>query len=406
METVVFKDVEEALTEFYSTLDVEECVLLQTCNRIEFYFLTEDGRENPQKVTEYLRERAEDKSEEVSKAIEVSLNREALKHLLRVTSGLESMVVGEDQILGQVWDAYLTANSAGTVGPVLKTVFDRAVKVGKRVRNETAINKGVVSIGSVAVELAEVLLDGLSGKGVLVVGAGEMGTLVAKSLASRSLDAVFIANRTYERALNLAEELEGRAVKFDRLEEVLMDADVVICSTSAPHYLLTEECIRKIMEKREDGKELMIIDISHPRNVEETVQSIEGVELYSIDDLRMIAEKNKEERKEKAEEASEIVDEALLLLDRDLKVQSVGDIISFLFSHAEEIRQKEMSKALDMMGEVDGKEKKVIDDLTFKIVQETLVPIVDKLRKAARNNDKQLIEDAAKLFGMESEVES
>jgi len=400
IETVAFEDLKSSLTELYSMDKVDECVILQTCNRTELYIVSKDNENTAKMINDYLMKRCGTKSEEAARAIEVSLNQDALKHLLTVASGLESMVVGEDQILGQVWGAYSTAESANTVGPILKTAFTRAVSVGRRVRNETDINRGAVSIGSVAVELAETLLGDLNGKNVLVMGAGEAGTLVAKALARCCPNAIFIANRTYERALKLAEELKGKAVKFNRLEEVLKDADVVICSTAAPHYLLKKEPVCKIMKQRSNRSGLMIIDISNPRNVEESVQDIDGVKLYNIDDLRGIAERNKEKRQEKAEKALKIIDDALLLLEQDLKAQSVSNIVSSLFSHAEKIRQKELTKAHNMLGKLDDKKRDVIDDLTFEIVEQTLVPIVENLRNAAMNNDKQMIDVAVKLFGV------
>jgi len=400
IETVAFEDLKSSLTELYSMDNVDECVILQTCNRTELYIVSKDNENTAKMINDYLMKRCGTKSEEAARAIEVSLNQDALKHLLTVASGLESMVVGEDQILGQVWGAYSTAESANTVGPILKTAFTRAVSVGRRVRNETDINRGAVSIGSVAVELAETLLGDLNGKNVLVMGAGEAGTLVAKALARSCPNAIFIANRTYERALKLAEELKGKAVKFNRLEEVLKDADVVICSTAAPHYLLKKEPVCKIMKQRSNRSGLMIIDISNPRNVEESVQDIDGVKLYNIDDLRGIAERNKEKRQEKAEKALKIIDDALLLLEQDLKAQSVSNIVSSLFSHAEKIRQKELMKAHNMLGKLDDKKRDVIDDLTFEIVEQTLVPIVENLRNAAMNNDKQMIDVAVKLFGV------
>jgi len=400
IETVAFEDLKSSLTALYSMDNVDECVILQTCNRTELYIVSKDNENTAKMINDYLMKRCGTKSEEAARAIEVSLNQDALKHLLTVASGLESMVVGEDQILGQVWGAYSTAESANTVGPILKTAFTRAVSVGRRVRNETDINRGAVSIGSVAVELAETLLGDLNGKNVLVMGAGEAGTLVAKALARSCPNAIFIANRTYERALKLAEELKGKAVKFNRLEEVLKDADVVICSTAAPHYLLKKEPVCKIMKQRSNRSGLMIIDISNPRNVEESVQDIDGVKLYNIDDLRGIAERNKEKRQEKAEKALKIIDDALLLLEQDLKAQSVSNIVSSLFSHAEKIRQKELMKAHNMLGKLDDKKRDVIDDLTFEIVEQTLVPIVENLRNAAMNNDKQMIDVAVKLFGV------
>jgi glutamyl-tRNA reductase len=403
IEAISFKDLERSLSELHSMVDVDECVILQTCNRTEIYIVGKECEDLHKMPSEYLTKRSGLKQEEAANAIEISMNRDALYHLLRVTSGLESMVVGEDQILGQVSNAYLVAENANTVGPILKTVFNRALSVGRRVRNETEINRGAISIGSVAVQLAEALLGSLNGKNVLVMGAGEIGTLVAKALASGNPNAVFIANRTYDRAVRLAEELRGKAVKFKKLEEVLKDADVVICSTAAPHYLLTKKSVNKIMKERTNRSDLMIIDISNPRNVEESVQEIEGVRLYNIDDLRTISERNKERRQEKMESASKIVDDALVQLEHELKEQSVSDVVSSLFTRAEEIRQKELTKALKMLGKIDKKKKGVIDALTFEIIEQTLVPVIAKLRKAAKNNDQQLIDAAVKLFGPEEE---
>ena len=167
------------------------------------------------------------------------------------------MVIGEDQVINQVWNAYLEAEKAKAAGPVLSLLFNRAVNVGRRVRRETGINKGAVSVGSAAVELAENLLESLNEKKILVMGAGETGTLVAKAMARRCLSPIFIANRTYERALRLAEELGGKAVKFDKLSEVLVDADVVFCSTSAPHYLLTKELVSKLIVARQNKNDLL-----------------------------------------------------------------------------------------------------------------------------------------------------
>ncbi|MCW4047606.1 MAG: glutamyl-tRNA reductase [Candidatus Bathyarchaeota archaeon] len=401
IEAVAFRDTRSALKAIRSIDDVDECVLLQTCNRIELYIVSEKGEKVARMAKDFLAKRAETLAEEASKAIECSLNGDALRHILRLTSGLESMVIGEDQILNQVWDAYLEAESAKAAGIILKHLFMRAMSVGRRVRKETGINKGAVSVGSAAVELAESLLGKLDQKKVLVMGAGEMGTLVAKALARRCLKPIFIANRTYDRAVKLTEELSGKAVKFDKLEEALVDADVVICSTAAPHYLLTKDLVSKFMKNRQNKNDLIIIDISNPRNVEKATQEVEKVKLYGIDDLQLIAEKNKQKRQRSMEKASKIIDEELILLNRDIKIQSVRDIVSFLFSRGEEIRQKELAKALKMLGDVDEKEKKIIEDLTFILLKQTYAPIVENLRSAAKDDDKKLIEFAIKLFGME-----
>ncbi len=402
LEAVSFEDKGNALTEIRSSGYADECVLLQTCNRIEFFLVNKDGEHVAKMMRQYLAKKAGPKAEEASKAIEVALNQDALKHLLRVASGLESMVVGEDQVQNQLWDAFLVAEKAKTVGPVLKHVFNKAASVGLRVRNETGISKGAISIGSVAVELAGRLMGGFEGKQVLVMGAGQMGTLVAKALARRSQSAIFIASRTYERAVRLAEQLSGKAVKFDKLCEALQDADVVICSTAAPHYLLTKETVKDVVTRRKNIGKLFVIDISNPRNVETTIKEIKNVELYNLDDLQSIADRNKEERQKSAEQAMKIVEEELVLLERDVKAQAVRDVISSLLSNTEDIRQRELTKAFSMLQNLDDKQKEVIDDLTLVLLKQTFLPIIQNLRKAAIENDKELIDIATRLFGMEA----
>ncbi|MGB9959098.1 MAG: glutamyl-tRNA reductase [Candidatus Bathyarchaeales archaeon] len=402
LEAVAFKDNGKALEEILALGDVKECVILQTCNRVELYVVCEDGESVAKKAGEYLAGRAGALREEAFKAVEFSLNRDALMHLLRVASGLESMVVGENEILGQVLNAYLEAESLKAVGPILRTVFRKAVSVGKRVRNETGISKGAVSVGSISVKFAESLLGGIDGRNVLVIGAGEMGTCVAKALARYKPNAIFIANRTYERALKLAEEVSGKALKFDKLEEALEYADIVICATSAPHYVLTEETVCKIMKQRKNPGKLIIIDISNPRNVEKTVKNLEGIALYDIDDFQVIIERNLEEKQKSAEKALKILDEELPTLCKELKAQSVRDLISQLFLRVEEMRKEELLKALNMLGEINEREKRVIDDLTRIIVKKMLMPVVENLRSAALNDEREILDGAVKLLGVKN----
>jgi glutamyl-tRNA reductase len=403
LEAVSFDDKENALTEIRSSGFCDECVILQTCNRLEIFLVNKDGEHVAKKMREYLANKAGAKADQVAQAIEISINHDALRHLLRVASGLESMVVGEDQVLNQLWDAFLVAEKAKTAGPVLKHVFNKAASVGLRVRSETGISKGAISIGSVAVELAGKLMGGFEGKHVLVMGAGIMGTLVAKALSRRSQSAIFIASRTYERAVKLAEQLNGKAVKFDKLSEALKDADVVICSTAAPHYLLTKDIVQEVATQRTNPNKLFVIDISNPRNVETTINEIPKVELYNLDDLQWIADRNKEERQKSAELATRIIEEELVLLERDIKAQAVRDVVSYLLGNAEEIRQRELAKALGMLQTLDDKQKEIVGDLTLVLLKQTFLPIVQNLRKAAIENDKELIDIATKLFGIEAD---
>jgi glutamyl-tRNA reductase len=398
METVTFKDRAQGLADVSSLEGVEECLILQTCNRVEIFLVTGETVQAAGLTKEYLAKRAGVNSEEANRAIEIDIDNYAINHLLRITSGLESMVIGEDQVLNQVWDAYLEAEKAKTVGPILKHLFNRAMTVGRQVRNETGINKGAVSIGSAAVELAVRLLGNLEEKKILVMGAGSIGTLVAKALARRCLSPIFIANRTYDRAVKLAEDLSGKAVKFDQFEKVLVDADVVICSTAAPHFLLTKEIVLRLMTQRQNKNNLIIIDISNPRNVEKTVQEVVGARLYNIDDLKMIADRNKLEREKSIEKAVQILDQELVSLDQDMKSLSTRLIISSLLSNAEQVRQRELVTALNMMGELDERQKQILNDLTSILLKQTFIPIVENLRSAAKNGDEQLIEAAVKLF--------
>ncbi|MGD6810423.1 MAG: glutamyl-tRNA reductase [Candidatus Bathyarchaeia archaeon] len=398
MEALVFKDKAQALTELRSIENVEECLILQTCNRIELYIVSEEGEKTLNTVKEYLAERSLPQYEEAFEAIETALDHEAHKHLMKITAGLESMVIGEEQILNQVWDAYLEAEKAKTSGPILKHLFNRAMTVGRRIRDVTGINKGAVSVGSASVELAATLLGNLDDKRILVMGAGEIGTLVAKALARRCLSPIFFANRTYARAVTLAEDLAGKAVKFEEFQEVLVDADVVICATSAPHILLTQEIVSSRMSQRTSKNDLIIIDISNPRNVEKTVKEISKVKLYNIDDLQLIADKNLAERQKCVDTAIHMIDDELVILDDDMKKLSVRLIISALLSNAEQIRQTEVTKAINMLGEVDDKKRKVIDDLTSILLKQTFLPIIENLREAASNDDKQVIDIAIKLF--------
>ena len=398
LEAVSFKDKTNAYADIHSIDGAQEMVLIQTCNRIELYLVSEDGAKTVKSAVKYLANRASAHMAEAFKAIEYSVNHDALNHLLRVTSGLESMVIGEDQVNNQVWNAYLEAEKANAVGPVLGLLFNRAVNVGRRARRETGINKGAISVGSATVELAENLLGNLKEKKILVMGAGETGTLVSKAMARRCLSPIFIANRTYERALRLAVELGGKAVKFDKLGEVLVDADVVFCSTSAPHFLLTKELLSRLIVARQNKNDMLIVDISNPRNVEETIKELPQVKLYNIDDLTLIAERNKQERQKSVQEAFKIVNEELVLLERAVKADSVREIVSDLLSQIEESRQRELAKALTMMGGLDERERKIVSNLTSILLKEMFLPVVENFRRAATNNEMELIEVATKLF--------
>jgi len=310
---------------------VNEYLQIKTCNRQEMYLVIDKCDLNYHWGD-----------------LVVKKDDEALEHVLRLASGLESMIVGEDQILGQLRDAQKQAIKAGSCGPILNNVFTKAIHVGQLVRKKTHINEGAVSIGSAAVRLAEHVHGDLKCKKVLVIGAGQMGTLVAKALVVKRLKAIVVANRTHDRALCLAKELGGSAIYFDRLAEALYDADVVISATGAPHPIITYEKLKEAVPVETLGK-MVMVDIANPRDIDERVAEL-GVRLYNIDDLRGIARENLQMRENEAKAAEAIIGEELVLLRRSLKHLEVEPLISSIRNQAEKMRIKETKKGLENDG--------------------------------------------------------
>ncbi|MGV8143091.1 MAG: glutamyl-tRNA reductase, partial [Methanothermobacter sp.] len=325
--------------------DVQEYLYMKTCNRSEIYM-----------VTTTFPEKLISKSDNYV----IQEDEKALRHLLRLASGLESMILGEDQILGQIKDARKKAIKEGSIGPVLRTVFTKAIHVGQLARNKTRINQGTLSIGSAAVELAESVHGDLKCKKVLVIGAGKMGTLVARALVEKKLKAIVVANRTYQSAVKLASELGGYAIHFEKLMDDMADADVVISATGAPHKILTYEKVKNAV-LTENRKSIVMIDLANPRDIDENVKDL-GIKLFNIDDLRVIANDSVKMRQLEVSDVESIVEDELKLLSKSLKHLEVEPLISSIRINAEEIRRTETGKAFKMLGDLGGKEK-VVDDL-------------------------------------------
>jgi glutamyl-tRNA reductase len=391
MESAWHGGIDQLLHRLKSHELVEECAVLKTCNRVEVYVVSPKGSKVLLDFAKHMKVS--------SRIIDFLDHEESLRHLLRLTSGLESMIVGEDQILGQVKELFMMAKKAGAVGKTLDTAFNKAIQVGKRIRSETGINKGSVSIGSAAVELAENNLGGLDGKTVMVIGAGEMGTLVAKALANKNIKVIYVANRTFDKAEALACELKGRAVKYESIERYIPESDVVISATKAPHYILTHEILSRVMKKRK--KELMLIDIGNPRNVESSAGGIPGVSLYNIDSLRSISEANLERRREEAKKAELIVEEELAMLKKQYKRQQADRIIAALYSMIEKIREREREEAVNKLKArhtIGDIEREVLDDMTHSFANQILAEPTKILRDAAEKDDELFLEAVAELF--------
>jgi glutamyl-tRNA reductase len=393
--------VEDLLHVLHSHELVHECVVLMTCNRVEVYVVSPKGSKV---LFEYVK-----KMGVPDRIIEFNDHEESLIHLMRVACGLESMIVGEDQILGQVKELYHIAREAGVTGKVLDTAFEKAIHVGKRVRAETLINKGSVSIGSAAVDLAEAELGTLQGKTVVVIGAGAMGSLVAHALAHKDVSAVYVANRTFDRGKALARELDGIAVPYDEKNRYIASSDVVISATSAPHPVLTSEIMRPIMKDRNshDGRchDLLMIDIANPRDIEDSVADLPGVKLYNIDGLKAISDSNLHKRMQEIETVEKIIEEEYDLLTIQYKRQQADKVISSLYSQIEDLRIREREHAIKRLSAkhtLGDFERSVLDDLTHAITNKVLAEPTKTLRDAAAEDDIDFLATTAALFRLDA----
>ncbi len=397
LECARIGDVEDTLVAMRAVQDVRACVIVQTCNRIETFLDVNPGFDIDGFVDRFF--------PFVPKQLVGRYeSRDTLKRLLRLAAGLESMIVGEDQILGQLKEAAETAKRVDTLDAELSLVFSKAIHVGKRARTETLINRGSVSVGSAAVDLAERLLGTLDDKTILTIGAGELGTLVAVALAERDLKAMFVSNRTFRRAQTLARRLNGTAVHFDRLAEYLVEADLAISATAAPHYILTYSQLVDVIQRR-NGRPLLIVDIANPRDVEETVVELEGVDLHNIDDLRKITEQNLLRRRSEIGKVLAIVNEELRMLEEQFKKRRAEELIASLYRNAESIRMRELHKAYNRLN-AEGDEQRyqqVLDDLTGSIVKKLLFELTESLKEAAISDDSDLMLSAHKLFKLKGD---
>ncbi len=377
------RNLEDLFNDITKRYPVHEYLQIKTCNRAEIYLVLGECSMNDLQCDDFV----------------VESNDNAIEHLLRLSSGLESMIIGEDQILGQIKDAQKRSIKEGCCGEVLQTMFTKAVHVGQVVRKKTKINEGSLSIGSAAVELAESVHGDLKCKKVLIIGAGKMGTLVAKALVEKRLKAIVVANRTHDRAVELARELGGSAIHFDKLDDAIMDADVVISATGAPHPILTYKKVKEVVPD-ENISRMVMVDIANPRDIEEEVSEL-GVKLFNIDDLRGIATRSRKMRETEACDAEKIVQEEMVLLKRSLKHLEVEPIISDIRITAENIRLKETQKAVKMLGELNGNEK-IVDDLTKVVVERIFHNVIKNLKEAAEKDEKNIIEAAETIFSREN----
>lgn len=378
LEAFRFPDEKEFLTAAKERF--KGVVLLQTCNRIEV-LVQGDARG----LTLFLHEMGR-------KEFSVLEGPEALRHLLELASGIDSMIVGEDQILGQLKTALIASQEAGTCSGILDHCITKAIHVGVEVRQRTGINRGAVSVGSAAVILAEEQLGTLEGRHILVIGSGEMGMLVAQALAAKHLTAIYVANRTFGRAEILAKKIGGKAVHFDQLERYISLSDVVITCTSAPHPILKRADLVQVMKARcwpLDGhpRPLLLVDIAQPRDIEPGAETVDGVRLFTIDDLKGVNDRTMETRRQVAELAQDYLESELGQFIRHLNRKAADDTLAVLHSWAEAIRVRERDKALARLGSRDEKSVAVMDDLSRVLVGKILADATLAIRECAERGD-------------------
>lgn len=397
-------NVRKALAAIRELPFVTEGLFLSTCNRVEALLVTENPQEARKSVVSLLSSLGSIEAVRFIPNLFAFEDNEAVKHVFRVSCSLDSMVLGEPQILGQVKEAYSEAAKEKTSGVILNRLMHRAFHVAKRVRTETGISDAAVSVSYAAVELAKKIFHELQGKKVLLVGAGEMAELAARNLI-RQGSAVFVANRTFARAVNLAEMFGGKPVALEELETLLLETDIIITSTAAPGFLITCDQVRGVRRKRRN-RPLFFIDIAVPRNVEPKVNDIENVYVYDIDDLKGVVEINKAQRRQQALKAERIVEEEVIRFEKWLKTLQVVPTIISLKEKAETIRRTEIRKSLGNLGELTPSQMRGLETLTRSIAEKILHdPILCLKRKAGRATRDTYLDMTRRLFNLDPEFE-
>jgi len=392
LEKFAFKDMADACLTFKKNSDVLECVIIQTCNRIELFTTSNDHNVDKIKNTWASLTGLEDNA--FRDTLEVSENRDAYEHLLKLTSGLESLVVGEEQILGQIKESISAARKVNASGKRLNKLFERSIRIGTRIRNSTGIGRGGISLGSMAVKLAEENVDDIKSKHVLLIGTGEAATMVAKSLKKRGY-AFNVTSRTLERSVGFSQTLGGKPVRFEDVLTGFSNYEIIFVATTAPYFLVTFDKMKDAM-KNKSGT--MILDLSNPRTVDEKVATIPGIKLMNIDQIAEMVDKNMKKRKDRVSTVENIISEEVPIIEATMKRLDAEPLVKDVFTNADSLRVKELQKALQMLGETDEERIRIIDDLTKAVVESIVSTPMNNLRKASEQGNPDLLDIASKLF--------
>ncbi len=393
----------QALKRLQSLPAVKEGVILSTCNRVEVIAASSDVETASREIKDFLTEQESVRSAGgLDDHLYTYAGDGAVRHLFRVAASLDSMVVGEPQILGQLKDYYLAAQEAGTVGTILHRLFHRSFSVAKRVRTETGIASRAVSVSSVAIELAKRIFDRLEDKTVMLIGAGKMGDLVARHLQRSGVSSLMVTNRTFERAVELAAQFRGNPIRFEDYPRYLKLADLVIGCTGSPEVLLRRESVAEVLRERKQ-KAMFFIDIGDRRNFDPRINEMDNIYLYNIDDLEAVAKENLKGRTSELKKAEEIVDEEVAGFLRWLVSLGQVPTIVALRQKLEEIRRAELEKSLSTsLKGLSEKERQALEDMTSAMISKILHAPITRLKKQPEEQEEALyIEALKKLFGLE-----
>lgn len=399
------QDKPEALAKLQNTKSILECVIVGTCNRTEIYAVVDQLHTGRHFTKNYLSEWFGVPREEFIDHIYIKENDAAVQHLFRVACGLDSMVLGETQILGQIKDAFALSQSQGATGTVFNKLFQQAITLAKRAHSETEINKNAVSTSYAAIELGKKVFGYFDNKTVLVLGAGKMSELTAKHLHANGAPRVLVANRTYERAVSLAEKFRGIAMPMDQLQDALVLADIVISSTGSDDYVVTKQDVEAIMRKRRQ-RPLFMIDIAVPRDLDPAINDLDGVYLYDIDDLEGIVAANMRERAREAEKIGIMIGEELVAFKTWLNTLGVGPLISALREKLLTHQQEAMRNIENKCPELTEKEIRMINKQTRSLINQIMHdPIVRIKEMSGQPGADEALDMFIKLFALENSFE-
>ncbi|MGD1076003.1 MAG: glutamyl-tRNA reductase [Thermodesulfovibrionales bacterium] len=394
---------EEGLLKIRELPGIDEIVVLSTCNRVELYADVRDVERSFETIRTFLSEFHSIDEDALKKSLYLHNGFDAVRHIFRVASSLDSMVVGEPQILGQLKDAFDFALQRKTTGILLNRLMKKAISVAKRVRTETKIAENAVSISFAAVELARKIFTDLQEKSFMLLGAGEMAELAARHMVNCGVKDVAVVNRTHERGCELAAEFNGRAVKFEDFLNEMVHIDILICSTGAPTYVLHKEEMQRVMKDRRQ-RSVFIIDISVPRNIDPAINNLDNVYLYDVDDLQGTVDANILERQKEAEKAGTIIEDEIEAFQKWMSsLDSVPTVVA-LRNKAEAIKKEEMERLMNRFPELGERERKAIEYMASAITNKLIHPPTVALREDAEDKE-MLVATIRKLYGINGEEE-